>query len=208
MIKITDLIIPLTYDLKILEDIVVKRLRIDYNHIESIKIINRSVDTLNKQDIHFKMSVAVYISGDEKEVVFQVKDKHISIENEVFYTVSKLTRKLKERPVIVGCGPAGMFAALVLAEAGADPILLERGQDIDNRRKSVSDFWNTGALDTNTNVQFGEGGAGAFSDGKLKTGFKDYRKIKVLNEFVEAGAPSEIMYLSKPHIGTDRLTEV
>jgi len=114
-------------------------------------------------------------------------------------------KKLKERPVVVGCGPAGMFAALILAEAGARPILLERGLDVDSRRQKVLKFWHTGILDSQTNVQFGEGGAGAFSDGKLKTGKKDSRKIKVLSELVEAGAPPEIMYLAKPHIGTDLL---
>ena len=205
MIKIIDLIIPLTYDLEVLEDIVAKRLHIEHNRIEHIKIAKRLVDAINKQDIHFKMTVLVCVSGDENEVIFRKKDKYISKEIELIYNVPK--KKLKVRPVVVGCGPAGMFAALILAQAGAQPILLERGLDVDSRKQRVLKFWRTGVLDINTNVQFGEGGAGAFSDGKLKTGYKDFRKMKVLSEFVEAGAPAEIMYLSKPHIGTDCLNE-
>ena len=203
MIKITDLMIPLTYDMKMLEIIAAKRLCIDHSRIEHISIAKRSVDSLNKQDIHFNMTVVVSISGDENEVISLNRDKSISKEIELFYVVPK--KKLKERPVVVGCGPAGMFAALILAQAGARPILLERGLDVDSRRQSVLKFWQAGILDIHANVQFGEGGAGTFSDGKLKVGRKDPRKIKVLSEFVEAGAPPEIMYLSKPHIGTDRL---
>lgn len=206
MIKITDLIIPLTYDLNVLEDIVAKRLHIEHSRIERISIAKRSVDAINKQDIHFNMTVVVCVSGDENEVISLNRDKCVSKETEFIYTVPQ-EKKLKERPVVVGCGPAGMFAALILAQAGARPILLERGLDVDSRRRSVLEFWRTGILDTQTNVQFGEGGAGAFSDGKLKIGNKDFRKMKVLSEFVEAGAPLEIMYLSKPHIGTDRLNE-
>jgi uncharacterized FAD-dependent dehydrogenase len=206
MIKIKDLILPLAYDLKMLEDIVAEKLHIKHSRIERICVEKRSVDAHNKKDIHFKMSVVVYVSGDENEIIYQNKDKSISKETEIIYTVPKGT-KLKKRPVVVGCGPAGMFAALILAQAGARPILLERGFDVDSRRQSVLKFWQSGILDTRTNVQFGEGGAGAFSDGKLKIGYKDHRKMKVLSEFVEAGAPPEIMYLSKPHIGTDRLNE-
>ena len=206
MIRIADLMIPLAYDLKMLEDIVVKRLFIEHGRIKSIDIVKRSVDSLDKKDVHFKMTVVVCVSGDENEILFLIKDKSISKETELFYNVPE-GKKLKERPVVVGCGPAGMFAALILAQSGARPILLERGADVDSRRQSVLKFWETGVLDTNSNVQFGEGGAGAFSDGKLKTGKKDSRKMKVLNELIEAGAPPEIMYLSKPHIGTGYLNE-
>lgn len=206
MIKIIDIKIPLTYNLKMLEDIVVKRLHIVHNRLESLKITNLSIDKLNKQDIHFKMTVVVCISGDENEIILLNRDKCISKEKESVYIVPE-SSSLKERPVVIGCGPAGMFAALVLAQAGTRPILLERGLDVDSRKQKVSEFWHSGVLDIETNVQFGEGGAGAFSDGKLKIGYKDFRKMKVLNEFVEAGAPPEIIYLSKPHIGTDRLSE-
>ena len=206
MLRITDLNIPLTYDLQMIKEIVAKKLHIDQSRIESINIVKRAVNMLNKQDIHFNMSVNVCVSGDEKEIILSIRDKCVSKEIELTYTVQG-ENKLKERPVIVGCGPAGMFAALILAQAGARPILLERGLDVDNRRQKVLKFWRTGILDIKTNVQFGEGGAGAFSDGKLKIGKKDSRKMKILNELIEAGAPSEIIYSSKPHIGTDRLNE-
>lgn len=207
MIRISDLKVKLTYDLKMLEDIVVKRLQIEHSRIERISIGKRSVNSRKKEDIHFNMTVVVSVSGDENEVLSRNKDKSISKEIGLFYSVPK-EKKLQKRPVVVGCGPAGMFAALILAQAGAKPILLERGQDVDNRKRKVLKFWRTGILDTKTNVQFGEGGAGAFSDGKLKIGQKNSHKIKVLSEFVEAGAPPEIMYLSKPHIGTDRLNKI
>lgn len=205
MIRITDLTIPLTYDLESLGDIVAKRLGIERSRIECINVVKRSVDALNKEDIHFNMSVVVRIAGDEDEVILLNKDKRITKEMELTYIVPQI--KLLERPIVVGCGPAGIFAALILAEAGARPILLERGLDVDSRRQSVLSFWRTGVLSTTTNVQFGEGGAGTFSDGKLKIGMKDARKMKVLSELVDAGAPPEILYLSKPHIGTDRLNE-
>jgi len=206
MIRITDLTIPLTYDLEALQDIMAKRLGIEHSRIECINVVKRSVNALNKQDIHFDMSVVVRISGDEDEVLHMNKDKRIFKELELTYMVPQ--KRLLERPVVVGCGPAGMFATLILAEAGARPILLERGLDVDSRRESVLSFWRTGVLNTTTNVQFGEGGAGTFSDGKLKIGMKDARKMKVLTELVDAGAPPEILYLSKPHIGTDRLNEI
>ncbi|SDH49427.1 NAD(P)/FAD-dependent oxidoreductase [Desulfosporosinus hippei] len=206
MIKITDIIVALTYNLKMLKDIVAKRLHIEDSRIEHLSILKRTVNAGNKQDIHFNMTVVVRVSGDENEVISRNKHKDISKEIEQIYTLPK-NKKLKERPVVIGCGPAGMFAALILAQAGARPILLERGLDVDSRKRKVSNFWRTGILDTQTNVQFGEGGAGAFSDGKLKIGQKNSRKMKVLNEFVQAGAPREIVYLSKPHIGTDRLNE-
>ena len=113
------------------------------------------------------------------------------------------------RPVVVGTGPAGLMAALALAEAGARPVILERGRPVPERQADVRLFWETGRLNTDSNVQFGEGGAGTFSDGKLNTGIKkDAFTRKVLDAFVAAGAPDEIMYLAKPHVGTDRLAEV
>ena len=146
----------------------------------------------------------MYVTGDENEIIWRIKDKKVTREAGSFYIIPG-AKVLEHRPVVVGCGPAGMFAALVLAQAGARPVLLERGSDVEERRKSVLAFWRTGILDTVSNVQFGEGGAGTFSDGKLKIGKKDARKMKILQEFVEAGAPPEILYDSKPHIGTDKL---
>lgn len=206
MIRIADLKIPLIYDLEMLKDIVSKRLHISLDRIEHIYIVKRSVNALNKRDVYFDMSVDVIVNGDENQVLAQKRGKHINKVEKSCYVVHR-AKKPGVRPVVVGCGPAGIFAALILAQAGARPILLERGFDVDSRRQSVLKFWQTGILDTNSNVQFGEGGAGAFSDGKLKVGLRDSRKLKILNEFVAAGAPPEILFLSKPHIGTDRLSE-
>lgn len=192
--------------MEMLKEIAAKRLGIDCGRIESLVITKRSTNVLNKQDIHFIMTLVLCVTGDENDLKSLDTDSGVSREMKYVYIV-KQGKKLKERPIVVGCGPAGLFAALILAQSGARPILLERGLDVDSRRKDVLRFWKTGVLDTNSNVQFGEGGAGAFSDGKLKIGSRDYRKLKVLNEFVQAGAPPEIMYLSKPHIGTDRLHE-
>jgi len=206
MIKITNLIIPLSYDMEMLKDIASKKLCIECGRIESLAISKRSLDSLNQQDFYFTMTIVVFVSGDENDIKALSSDRTVSKEMNFVYNVAK-AKSLKKRPIVVGCGPAGLFAALILAQAGARPILLERGLDVDSRKKSVLQFWQNGNLDTNCNVQFGEGGAGAFSDGKLKIGSRDYRKIKVLSEFVLAGAPPEIMYLTKPHIGTDRLHE-
>lgn len=207
MIKITDLKMPLDFDIEKLTKEAAKKLGIERELIETVTIDKQSVNARNKTDVHFIMSILVSVSIDEDGLISENKDKSITKAKEVVYSIPPIPeeKKLKHRPVVVGCGPAGMFAALILAEAGTRPILLERGLDVDSRTKSVERFWQTGVLDTDSNVQFGEGGAGAFSDGKVKTGSKDARKIKVLSEFVKAGAPAEIMYMGKPHIGTDRL---
>lgn len=204
MIKLAGMSVPIFYNDEYLREKAAERLCIETGRIESLSIYKREIDTSDKEDIHYNMVLHVRISGDEKEIVWEIKDKKITLAAESFYMVSA-TKALKQRPVVVGCGPAGMFAALVLAQAGARPVLLERGLDVEERLKSVQEFWRTGTLDTSCNVQFGAGGAGTFSDGKLKIGKMDARKLKILQEFVEAGAPPEILFDSKPHIGTDRL---
>lgn len=203
MIKITNLKIPLDYDLKMLEIITAEKLCVSPDKINKITIAKKSINNTDKQNLFFDMTLFVSVIGSENELVWGKKKKGISKEEIPVYFLS--IKKLEQRPVVVGFGPAGLFAALILAKSGARPIVLERGLDVDIRTEKVQKFWNTGVLDTQTNVQFGEGGAGAFSDGKLKIGFKDARKIMILDELIESGAPPEIKYLAKPHIGTDKL---
>jgi len=205
MIKIVDLKIPLDYDMKMLEDIAAKKLCIAPEMVKDISIAKKAVNNADKKNIYFDMSLLVSINGDEDRITELNKRRGASKVEELIYKAP--VRKLTQRPVVVGFGPAGLFATLILAQAGARPIVLERGLDVDNRKEKVQKFWRTGILDTNTNVQFGEGGAGAFSDGKLKIGLKDARKNMILDELISAGAPPEIKYLTKPHIGTDRLSE-
>jgi uncharacterized protein len=179
-----------------------KLLRVKQDKILSFKISKKSIDAREKHNILLVYSVDVEIENEKSFLGI----KNVSSIEPIEY-VTKKTKKAT-RPVVVGSGPAGLFCALVLAESGLNPIVVEQGMDVDQRKIAVEKFWKYGVLETNSNVQFGEGGAGTFSDGKLTTGIKNTRIPKILKEFVEAGAPKEIAYLSKPHIGTDILITV
>lgn len=207
MIRIAGMRVPFDYDDDLLKAMAAGRLGSDAERIADISLDSRQIDTAGTDDIHYILTILVRVSGDENELVWRRKDKKITLEKEKSYVCRpyKQEKTPDKRPVVVGCGPAGMFAALTLAKSGARPILLERGMDIDSRRQSVQAFWSTGELDPESNVQFGAGGAGTFSDGKLKIGKKDPRKRMILQELVEAGAPHEILFENKPHIGTDLL---
>lgn len=185
-----------------------KTLGIDKKAIIEYKIVKKSIDARDKNAIKTVYSVLVDIEG--KLHPKKIDNKNIMLTTPRKYEFPSTKKELSEPPIIIGSGPAGLFCALILAENGYKPIVLERGMDVDTRMKDVSLFWETGVLKENSNIQFGEGGAGTFSDGKLNTGVKDafLRKEKILEEFVEAGAPREILYLSKPHIGTDYLVKV
>lgn len=167
-------------------------------------VYKKSIDARNRDDILLIYSVAFPVSDVGIKSVKNVDIISTGVGDDIFTT----TRNDVHRPVVVGFGPGGMFCALALAKAGLRPIVLERGDDVDRRTQAVTKYWQEGVLDPHTNVQFGEGGAGTFSDGKLLTRINDKLCHYVLSEFVNCGAPDEILYLAKPHIGTDNLRTV
>ena len=201
MIRVGGIRVSLDTDLSDLEAICEKKLKIKRERLRSVRLAKKSIDARKKSDVHFLISLDIEANGEEKLLKIL---KNASAYEKSVYNIPTVSG-MKYRPVIVGFGPAGMFAALVLALAGAKPIVLERGGDVDSRVKAVEEFQSGGKLDTECNVQFGEGGAGTFSDGKLTTGIKDRRIGWILEKLVEFGAPDEILYLAKPHIGTDKL---
>lgn len=207
MIRITNIRLPLDYDDKTIKRKISKELRIDEKNIEKFSLFRRSIDARHKNDVHFKTSIDVFLKTNENKVLSKSKSNKSRICEPYNYELPK-TAKLNFRPVVIGFGPAGMFAGLILAMVGAEPIIIEQGADCDKRVEDVNNFIKTGVLNTFSNIQFGEGGAGTFSDGKLNTGTKDSRARKVLIEFVNHGAPEEILYNAKPHIGTDNLRYV
>ena len=172
-----------------------KKLRKKNLELHDLQIVKESIDARKKPDI--KRVYTVEFSCDQKLPLKEAVKRE--------YHVPAADSEGKSRPVVAGFGPAGMLAGLILAEAGLKPIILERGEPVDQRMKTVQKFWQEGVLDPESNVQFGEGGAGTFSDGKLTTGIKDIRIGKVLEELVGAGADPSILYKQKPHIGTDKL---
>ncbi len=206
MIRLTNVKLNLDYTDEDIKSAVSKQLRIDKNHIENISMYRRSIDARRKNDVHFIATFDVDTTINENTVLSKAKNKNAVICEKYKYT-PPYTKDLSARPVIVGFGPAGMFCALVLAQCGQRPIVIERGDMVENRVNKVMTLWDNSTLDTESNVQFGEGGAGTFSDGKLNTGTKDTRARHVLNEFVNHGAPQEILYNAKPHIGTDKLRD-
>lgn len=208
MIRINEIRLSLDEEETLLKAKAAKILKINEKYIKSLSIYKKSVDARKKDDIHFSYSVDVEIALDEEQAVRKCKSGKASLVKPYKYEMPACERKSQFRPIIVGFGPAGMLAGIVLAEAGLKPIILERGKGIDERTRDVKEFWTKAKLDENSNVQFGEGGAGTFSDGKLTTGIKSPHIRKVLDELYEAGAPEEILYSSKPHIGTDRLAVV
>lgn len=207
MIRISNLSLSLDFDFDNIKPLVSKILKVPKNKINSVSLHKKSIDARHKDNIKFNCTIDVSVTENEQKIVQNCKNKYVSIVKTYEYKTPSY-RNLSQRPLIIGFGPAGMFAALTLVNAGQKPIIIERGRDIDSRTRDVNKFWSAGILDPSSNVQFGEGGAGTFSDGKLTTGIKDERVPFVFNEFVRNGAPQEILYLSKPHIGTDNLKKV
>ena len=204
MVKI-DITLPVFYDSEDVISAVVASIPVERVEIRNSVIVKRTIVCDDKTSIHYKASVALDFSEERERGLLKMK-KRVSPYPD--YSVNLPTSRLTSRPIVCGFGPAGMFAALALAEAGARPIVVERGLDIDSRDKKVSFFSKTGILDTECNVQYGEGGAGSYSDGKLKVGSMDSYKMYVLKTLVEGGANGEIMFSSTAHVGTDVLGSV
>ena len=204
MIRIANIKVPLDYNDKKLLRIAEEKLNLR-GGVKSVSISKKSVDARDKGNVHFVLSLDAEVSGNEEKVLSHVPSSiQASIPKPEKEFIVPQTH-FDKRPVVVGLGPAGLFAAYTLAMAGASPIVLERGQNVDDRARTIQTFKCGGGLNPDCNVQFGEGGAGAFSDGKLNSGINDERCRLVLRTLYECGAPEEILYLAKPHIGTDRL---
>lgn len=210
MLRINQLKLPVDHTPAELMERVKKLLRWKMGESEpEITIIRRSIDARKKPELYFNYVLNIHVK-DQASVYRGCDKKQVIIWEEKPYCFPVASYKGNVRPVIIGTGPAGLFCGYMLAEAGFRPILLERGEPVEQRMKDVQEFWESGRLNPESNVQFGEGGAGAFSDGKLNTLVKDKygRNRKVLSLFVKAGAPEEILYDYKPHIGTDELCKI
>ncbi len=208
MLRIQQIKLPIDHNEDELKAKIASALKISEDKIESVEIFRKSIDARKKDNIMFIYTVDI---ETKEEVKIPKKNTNISVVEPFIYDAQVTGEKeLKNRPVVIGSGPAGLFCGLLLAEKGYKPIIIERGKKVQDRVKDVEKFWSDKVLNENSNIQFGEGGAGTFSDGKLNTLIKDRSKRgkKVLEEFISAGACEEILYFNKPHIGTDILRDV
>jgi len=207
MIQIGNIPLPIGAGMEELRKKAAKALGVRTGTLGELTIVKQSIDARNKNEVHYVYTVETDMPG-EKSLVVSAPGKNVKLVEHLPYEFPRITRCSHTMPVVVGMGPAGLFAALYLARNGIPCVVLERGQDVDTRTRDVETFWTTGGLNPASNVQFGEGGAGTFSDGKLTTGTHDARISAVLDTLVAAGAPEDVKYSHKPHIGTDILREV
>lgn len=202
MLRVNNLKLEINRDESLLKHKIIKELRLKEDTKFSYTIAKKAIDSRKKPNIFYVYSVDVKIINEAKYLI----NRNTTLIEEKEYTVAK--KEAKVRPVIIGAGPAGLMNALVLAEAGLKPIIIEQGKEVNERKRNIDTFWANRKLDTNSNMQFGAGGAGTFSDGKLQTGVKDPRSKKLMTELVNCGAPEEILYTAKAHVGTDILINV
>ena len=208
MLRLTEIKLPLTHAEGELRAAILKKLHLTDDELLSFSIFRRGVDARKSHNILFTYTLLVEVRNEAEILTRFAKDSHVCIAPDTRYQfVTHAPSEIASRPVVIGMGPAGLFAGLLLAQMGFRPLILERGKAVRERTKDTFGLWRQGMLNPESNVQFGEGGAGTFSDGKLYSQIKDPRHLgrKVLDEFVKAGAPEEILYVSHPHIGTFRL---
>lgn len=211
MLRITEIRLPIDHPEDRIRDAILERLSIPDRELTAYSIFRRGIDARNRGRATFIYTLDVEIPREEEILSRLAGDPRVRPAPDMQYRfVAKAPGGMKDRPVVIGTGPCGLFAGLILAQTGFRPILLERGKRVRERTADTFRFWRKRAFDPESNVQFGEGGAGTFSDGKLYTQIRDPRYLvrKVLTEFVAAGAPPEILYVSKPHIGTFKLVKV
>ncbi|AXX61471.1 TPA: NAD(P)/FAD-dependent oxidoreductase [Vibrio vulnificus] len=208
MIRLTELRLPLDHEEGALLEAITAKLGIPAEQVLSFSMFRRGYDARKKTNIQLIYTLDIEVANQDKLLAKFSKDPHVRETPDMEYKyVAQAPANLTERPIVIGFGPCGLFAGLVLAQMGFNPIIVERGKEVRERTKDTFGFWRKRTLNPESNVQFGEGGAGTFSDGKLYSQVKDpnFYGRKVITEFVEAGAPEEILYVSKPHIGTFKL---
>ena len=210
MIRVSQIKMPIGHTEKELLHKTAKLLRMDPSKIRTMRLVRKSIDARKKPEIFLSYTVDVEVPEEDKLIARCRNGQVQKIEEKRYAFPVQADPVPQKRPVIAGMGPAGLFCGYMLARHGFRPVLLERGRPVEERVRDVETFWKEGVLDPESNVQFGEGGAGTFSDGKLNTLVKDRlgRNKEVLRIFVEAGAPEQILYDAKPHIGTDKLVQV
>ncbi|MDX5408278.1 MAG: NAD(P)/FAD-dependent oxidoreductase [Chromatiaceae bacterium] len=208
MLRLTEIKLPLNHEESAINAAILAKLAIKAEQLHSVNVFKRGIDARKKTDIQLIYTLDIEVDNEAQLLKSFAKDPHVKPAPDTRYKfVAQAPANLTERPIVIGLGPCGLFAGLLLAQMGFKPIILERGKEVRERTKDTFGFWRGKELNPESNVQYGEGGAGTFSDGKLYSQVKDPKHYgrKVMSEFVQAGAPAEIMYVSKPHIGTFKL---